>query len=151
MKDTNFDAKITDLKYHINGLMPETICQSFIRFFEDNEQSSGPEQSYKYQEKKIVRDNFKCMNLSELRNLDKKFVKPFDVAKQYLAICISNYVLHIQNKICPTFSDKLINKTSNIRILRYQEGENIKDHSDVADNIRASCTINLNENYQGGS
>jgi len=150
MKDTNFDAKITDLKYHINGLMPETICQSFVRFFEDNEQSSGTEQSYKYQEKKMVRDNFKCINLSELRNLDKKFVKPFDVAKKYLAISISNYVLHIQNKICPTFSDKLINKTSNIRILRYQEGENIKDHSDVADNIRASCTINLNEDYEGG-
>ena len=56
MKDTNFDAKITDLKYHINGLVPETICQSFIRFFEDNEQSSRPEQSYKYQEKKIIKD-----------------------------------------------------------------------------------------------
>ena len=30
-----FDPKILDLKYHINGLMPETICQSFIRFFQE--------------------------------------------------------------------------------------------------------------------
>jgi|TARA_Y100000361_G_scaffold151055_1_gene167752 hypothetical protein len=145
-----FDPKILDLKYHINGLMPETICQSFIRFFEENVDSSMPEQSYKYKEKKMMRDNFNCINLSELRNVDEKFVKPFEVAKQYIGICISNYVLHVQNKICPTFSDKLINKTSNIRILRYEEGENIKDHCDVGPLERASITINLNEDYEGG-
>ena len=45
-----YDPKILDLKYHINGLMPETICQSFIKFFEENVDSSTPEQSYKYKE-----------------------------------------------------------------------------------------------------
>ena len=145
-----FDPKILDLKYHINGLMPETICQSFIRFFEENVDSSMPEQSYKYKEKQVMKDNFKCINLSQLRNVNEKFVKPFEVAREYISICISNYVLHVQNKICPTFSDKLINKTSNIRILRYEEGENIKDHCDVGPLERASITINLNEDYEGG-
>ena len=69
-----FDPKILDLKYHINGLMPETICESFVKFFEENVDSSTPEQSYKYKEKKMMRDNFNCINLSQLRNVDEKFV-----------------------------------------------------------------------------
>tara|TARA_R100001509_G_scaffold134342_1_gene87907 strand:+ start:530 stop:1117 length:588 start_codon:yes stop_codon:yes gene_type:complete len=145
-----FDSKILDLKYHVNGLMTETVCQFFIKFFEQNVGLSSSEQSYKYKEKKRVEDSFKCINLSELKNTDNKFIKPFDLAREYIGICVSNYVSHIQNKICPTFSDRLINRTSNIRILRYQKGENIKDHSDVGPHTRASITINLNEDYEGG-
>lgn len=29
-----FDHKITELKYHIDGLMPKAICDSLINFFE---------------------------------------------------------------------------------------------------------------------
>ena len=36
------------------------------------------------------------------------------------------------------------------RILKYEKGQSIKDHSDVGGNIRASCTLNLNEDYEGG-
>ena len=40
--------------------------------------------------------------------------------------------------------------TNNIRIIKYEVGQQIKDHSDVAENIRGSLTINLNDNYEGG-
>jgi len=59
--------------------------------------------------------------------------------------------LYIKSKkISPTFSDRPIKSTQNIRILKYGVGECIKDHTDVAENMRASCTLNLNENYEGG-
>jgi predicted 2-oxoglutarate/Fe(II)-dependent dioxygenase YbiX len=64
---------------------------------------------------------------------------------------IANYVLHIKTKkICPDFNDILIKSSYNIRILKYNVGSFISDHSDVDKNIRASCTLNLNEDYEGG-
>ena len=63
---------------------------------------------------------------------------------------ITNYVLHVQKNICPTYDDSLIRKSSNIRILKYDVGECIKDHTDVSPLNRASCTLNLNEDYEGG-
>ena len=33
---------------------------------------------------------------------------------------------------------------------QYKKGQFIKDHVDVDDSIRASCTLNLNQDYEGG-
>jgi predicted 2-oxoglutarate/Fe(II)-dependent dioxygenase YbiX len=71
---------------------------------------------------------------------------------------IANYVLYIKSKkISPTFSDILINSSHNIRILKYKKGQSIKDHTDlnikvnnIDVNVKASCTLNLNEDYEGG-
>ena len=64
---------------------------------------------------------------------------------------IANYVLYIKTKkICPDFNDRLIKSSDNIRILKYSVGSYISDHSDVGGPIRASCTLNLNEDYEGG-
>ena len=63
---------------------------------------------------------------------------------------ITNYVLHIQKTICPTFTNNLIANSHNVRILKYDKGQFIKDHCDVNGSIRASCTLNLNEDYEGG-
>ena len=40
--------------------------------------------------------------------------------------------------------------TDNIRIIKYEVGQQITDHSDVGETIRGSLTINLNDNYEGG-
>ena len=40
--------------------------------------------------------------------------------------------------------------TNNIRIIKYEVGQFIKDHSDITQNIRGSLTINLNDDYEGG-
>jgi len=49
----NFDPKITDLKFHINKLVPENMCKYFINFYEDNAKYSFVETSYKYKTNKI--------------------------------------------------------------------------------------------------
>ena len=146
----NLEAKISDLKFHIDGLVPKDVCKYLIDFYENNIDYAFPESSYKYKTKRLEQDNFKCLNLSQLCLEDKKYEKPLEVASNYISITITNYVLHIQKNICPTFDPRLISKSNNIRILKYAEGQSIKDHCDVGGTIRASCTLNLNEDYEGG-
>jgi hypothetical protein len=146
----SFDAKISDLKFHINGLVPKDVCNYFINFYEKNNQYAILENSYKYQTKKFEEDNYKCINLSECSLQNDIFIEPLQLAKKYISIMITNYVFYIKRNICPTFSKYLINNSFNIRILKYNTGQYIKDHTDVGSLTRASCTLNLNENYEGG-
>tara|TARA_R100000664_G_C2748630_1_gene136047 strand:- start:1245 stop:1844 length:600 start_codon:yes stop_codon:yes gene_type:complete len=151
MKETNFNARIIDLKYHINGLVPTNVCNAFIEFFEQNKSKTGREGSYKYKENSYAEDNFSCLNLTKESLTDSSFIDPLNVAKKYITIMVQNYVLYIQNKFCPSFNNLLISNSHNIRILKYETGQCIKDHADVGlDYNRASCTLNLNENYEGG-
>tara|TARA_R110000851_G_scaffold36119_1_gene94513 strand:+ start:2273 stop:2881 length:609 start_codon:yes stop_codon:yes gene_type:complete len=146
----SFDVKVSDLKFHVNGLVPKDVCKYFINFYENNTDYAFSEGSYKYKTKKREEDNFKCLNLSLLYLKNQKYKKPLELAKTYISIMITNYVLHIQKNICSTFDQKLISKSNNIRILKYEKGQCITDHTDVDGTIRASCTLNLNEDYTGG-
>ena len=83
-----------------------------IALYEDNKELAGEERSYKYQTKTIEMDNFGCLNLSKN---SEKFLQPLNLAKKYIGIMITNYVLHIQKNICPTFDQRLISKTNNIK------------------------------------
>ncbi len=146
-----YDHKISDLKYRINGLVPKNICQNLIEIFEKYPELYLTEVSYKYKTKKAEVDNFKCLNLSTIKNPNEDILYALAVAKQYINTMIINYVSYIKSKkISPTFSDHLINASENIRILKYEKGQYIKDHCDVNYRTRASCTLNLNEDYEGG-
>ena len=145
------EHKISDLKYRINGLVPVNVCRKIIDIFEKYPELSFTEESYKFKTNKHEMDNFKSLNLSAINNPNEDILYALNNARIYIGTMIANYVLHIKSKkISPTFSDKLISSSSNIRILKYDVGQSIKDHSDVGENIRASCTLNLNEDYEGG-
>ena len=143
-------GKIEDCMFRINSLVPKDVCEYFVKIFKDNTHKAFTENSYKFKDKIIKEDNFKCLNLSILEKTDSSFKKPHDLAKRFISIMITNYVLHIQKKICPSYDNSFFQTTNNIRILRYKVGENIQDHSDVSAGHRGSCTLNLNENYEGG-
>ena len=146
----SFNHKITDLKFHIDKLVPKDVCKYFIDVYENNTKHSTTEFSYKFETKKFEDDNFTCINLTTLSLEDNNFIKPLELAKRYINIMITNYVMHIKNKMCHTFDATLICNSYNVRILKYEKGQCIKDHSDVGGSIRASCTLNLNEDYEGG-
>ncbi len=151
----SYDHKISDLKYRINGLVSKDVCKRIIDIFEKHPkkfgEEYGSESSLKFKTLKIEKDNFKSLNLSAIKNPTNEIEYALNEAKRYIAIMIANYVLHIKTKkICPDFNDILIKSSYNIRILKYNVGSFINDHSDVDKNIRASCTLNLNEDYEGG-
>jgi|TARA_R100001163_G_C5051378_1_gene188167 hypothetical protein len=142
--------KISDLKFRIDKLVPVDICKYFIDFYEKNTEHAETEASYKHQIKSITRDNYNCINLTKLYEKDKNFSRPLNLAKMYIKLMITNYTIYIQKEICPTYDMNVISDSYNIRILKYEKGQSIKDHIDVAGSIRASCTLNLNEDYEGG-
>ena len=146
------EVKIKDLKYRINGLVPKEICDYFITFYKEHENKSSTvrEESYKFKSNTIEMDNFNSLNLSEISLIDDSFKEPLEIAKKYIAIMITNYVFYIQKNICPTFNMDYVTQSQNIRILKYKKGEFIGDHSDMDKYVRASCTLNLNEDYEGG-
>ena len=147
----SYNHKISDLKHRINALVPKDVCKKIIDIYEKYPELNGKEQSYKYQTKKDEVDNFKSLNLSKINNPNEDITWALNTAKNYINIIVINYVAYIKSKgISPTFGHNLINSTDSIRILKYEEGQCIKDHSDVAGTTRASCTLNLNEDYEGG-
>tara|TARA_R100001143_G_C3334731_1_gene121222 strand:+ start:59 stop:658 length:600 start_codon:yes stop_codon:yes gene_type:complete len=146
-----YNHKIADLKYRINGLVPENLCKKFINLIEKYPELCIRESSYKYQTEKTEEDNYRCLNLSRIKNPNDEVLECFAIANQYINIMVTNYVLYIKSqKIGPTFTNHMIDASQDVRILKYKEGECIKDHADVDLRIRASCTLNLNENYEGG-
>ena len=144
------ETKIKDLIFKNKNLMLKEDCNYFINLFKNNISKTEPEQSYKFKEKKILTDNFQCLNLSQMAFENKNFLEPLKLAGHYISRMVLNYGEYLKKEICPTYDILNIVYTQNIRIIRYKKGELIKDHTDVAKNIRASCTLNLNEEYEGG-
>ena len=74
----------------------------------------------------------------------------FNLILKYLKIVLVNHAMYVRNNLCPTYENTFMTHTDNIRIIKYDVGQLIKDHSDVTQNIRGSLTINLNDDYEGG-
>ena len=155
----SYDYKISDLKYRINGLVPKEVCEYFIKVFEENPDFIEKENSYKFKSNRSEQDDYLALNLSNSTLKDKKFKVVLNRALFYINIMMQNYVLYIKNGISPDFSDVFFKHTNAVRILKYNTGAFIKDHSDsghdhvdVAGTLtRGSCTLNLNEDYEGGT
>tara|TARA_R100000657_G_C4683304_1_gene134415 strand:- start:2041 stop:2628 length:588 start_codon:yes stop_codon:yes gene_type:complete len=146
----SYNHKISDLIYEIPNLLPKDACKDLIDHYEEFSHLAWSETSLKYKTGQKSTDNFRCLNLSQFRFENKKIKEKWDLIMFYINIMVTNYVIYIRKDICPTFRSNNIGKTDNIRIIKYKEGEFIGDHSDLDLTIRGSCTINLNEDYEGG-
>ena len=145
----NYDHKIIDLKYHIKGLINKKTCNEFIKFYEANKNLATPESSYKFDYDDKLQDNCNFLNLSKhTDNLD--FKEPYEIIIKYLKIVLNNYQIYIKDNFCPSYKNIFMTHTDNIRIIKYEVGQSIKDHTDVDPGIRGSLTINLNDDYEGG-
>ena len=125
----SYNHKIIDLKYRINKLVPKTTCERLINIFEKyvSEPIYGTENSYKFKEDEIIRDNYMALQLSKVTNPTKDITWALETAKNYINIMVINYVNHIkQTKICPTFTNFAMHSTHNVRILKYQKGREFK-------------------------
>lgn len=146
------NLKIKDLIYRQNNLVPKDKCKYFVDTFEKYKNKATFESSLKYleEEKHYQKvDNYKCLNLSKLYD-NQEIKEAADLAVFYISLMVLNYTIFLKSNISKAITDKFIRSTSNIRILKYSEGEQIVDHLDTDHSKRASCTLNLNENYEGG-
>ena len=143
------DLKIIDQIRLVPNVLSQEECQLLINYFEKNQQDAATESSgkiYENRESGFYReeDNFAAL----LLNTDSEALR---ICLKGIKVCLINYLMF--QKI--NFSKSLIpffwSHTNNIRLLRYREGEEIKDHLDMNDQNRMSCSINLNDNYEGGA
>ena len=144
---------IRQLIYRQEKLITKNQCAYFIDFFEKHVDKSTTEESIKYKvegEIKREEDNFLSLNLSRLYK-EPAFKEAADIAFSLINTMVLNYTQYLKINITTAIVFDYMQKTNNIRIMRYEEGQEIKDHLDIGGaNHRASCTINLNSNYEGG-
>lgn len=146
------ELKIKDLIFKQKNFMKKEDCIFLINIFEKYISLTTKEGSFKYIEGKIPQretDNFKCLNLS-LNTEIKEIEKALEIAVYYIFLMVKKYHVFLKENISSAIPIDWMNGTSNVRILKYSIGEQIKDHLDVNLTNRVSCTINLNEDYEGG-
>lgn len=143
------DLKIIDQIRLIPNILSKEECQLLINYFEKNQQDAILEESGKLYENKASGfhrevDNFKALKL----NTDSEALR---ICLKGIKVCLINYLMFQKINFSKSLIPYFWSHTNNIRILRYREGEEIKDHLDMSDEIRMSCSINLNDNYEGGA
>ena len=145
-----------DLIYRLNGLVPKKSCEYFISAFENNIELTSSEASLKYggeQHEKKIADKYLALPLHS--HLNNKELKPvYDLVCVYLETALLNYVSHLKKYVCSSIVKAAYNYPVAVRILRYETGDQILDHTDSTVNtwrpIYAACTLNLNNDYTGG-
>lgn len=143
------DVKIIDQIKLLPNVLSKEECDYLINFFKKNQSKANSESSLKYLEKEFkheyMKDNFKCVSC--MNGLDDKALQ---IAVKGLQTMILNYVIFQKTTFSKMLEPTFFCSSDNIRVLRYGEGEEIIDHLDMSEEIRMSCSINLNEDYEGG-
>jgi predicted 2-oxoglutarate/Fe(II)-dependent dioxygenase YbiX len=146
------DLKIKELIYRKDKLVSKEDCLYFINIFEKYINLTSSEESIKYiegQNHKIEKDNYKVLNLSRLSE-NQEIKQVLNLSIKYIGQIIKEYVEYLKLNISSAIDARYMNSTSHVRILKYETGHFIKDHLDTDLDHRASCTLNLNEEYEGG-
>jgi hypothetical protein len=124
---------IRQLIYRQEKLITKNQCAYFIDFFEKHVDKSTTEESTKYKvegEIKREEDNFLSLNLSRLYN-EPGFKEVADIAFSLINTMVLNYTQYLKINITTAIVFDYMQKTNNIRIMRYKEGQEIKDHLDI--------------------
>lgn len=146
----SYDFKITDLIFNYKKLVPNYFCEEMIDLFENNIDIHEQESSFKFKTNKFEQDNYRVFNIFKYLNRPN-FKKLTMLTHEYVKIILNDYKKYIKDSgICKNFETIHIEDSEYLRLLRYDKGNYIKDHTDQNSHIRGSISINLNDNYEGG-
>jgi len=144
----NNDIKLFDLLLHIPNYLSKRDCESLINYYNKVESeklsyyetSMAPEGVYK-------KASFKCIEVDDPNSVEFGILRfaVVDLVKKYCDYLESFNSFH--NYSIRTGSFNYVHK---YRLLKYGEGSSIHQHSDHGPFGYGSCTINLNEDYEGG-
>jgi hypothetical protein len=142
------DIKLFDLLLHIPNYMSKRDCESLMKHYDEietkkssfYEASMAPEGIRK-------RSTFTCVELVEPQSIELNLLRfaVVDLVKKYHEYLESFNSFHMYN-----IKKGCFNYVHKYRILKYIKGASIHAHSDHAPYGYGSCTINLNEDYEGG-
>ena len=140
------DIKLFDLLMYIPNYLSKDKCNQLINYYNKNQQyqayesSLDPNGEHKQSTFKCIEVIPQCEEVILLRNSVADLVSKY---KTYLQ-SFNSFHDYIQANDCFNYVHKY-------RILKYDVGTSIHQHSDHDILTYGSCTINLNDDYEGGA
>ncbi len=137
--------KFTDLIYIKRGLLSEAQCNRLIKEAEERAGDSVYEHSTNAITGVIEKSSFECVELTPPSD-------NFDLIHQATKQMIKEWVPYLDSFKAfnlPVYTQNL-NYSHSHRLLKYKVGSKIHPHTDWNHLAFASCTVNLNDNYEGG-
>jgi len=145
--------QLIDLALHIPNFVPEEICDKVIDFYESQtEDRKFFEISYNQEHDDNVESSGLCMEVFKEDSI-------YENVHEYSGKGIVEWLKHINNFGCfePDTLSLLTQCSHKYRIIKYYDGMNIHQHTDVGDYLngktnRGSCTLNFSDvnDYEGG-
>jgi hypothetical protein len=145
--------QLIDLALHVPNFVPPDICDEAIEFYESQSKDRKFfEQSYTQEAGKNVKSSGFCLKIHNEDDVYKNI-------HEYSGKGIIEWLKHINSFGCfePHTLSLLTQCSHKYRIIKYSEGMNIHQHTDVGDGLngktrRGSCTLNFSDtnDYEGG-
>lgn len=136
---------MTDQILVIPKLLEDHECDSFIKYYESHKIASGIEHSLNANTGEFQDAEFRAVSIPE--NLEL-----YNLAHKKMESALNGWVSHLST--FNAFNIKVLKSSlkypHKIRVLKYKEGSSIHPHTDFFDFCYASCTLNLNDSYEGG-
>lgn len=143
---------LIDLACKIEGFLTPQACDNLINFYEENSDKAGVECSTNTLTRQTEVSSFTCVTPDEGSIEDTS-------CKEIFTRCVDEWLKYLEqfNVVDTPELFALCSKVYSYRVLKYDVGQSIHPHTDVADHgygalLRASCTVNLSDHseYTGG-
>jgi hypothetical protein len=144
----NNDIKLFDLLLHIPNYLSKRDCEALIKYYNKVESEKLSYYEHSTTPEGVTKDSsFRCIEVIDPNILEFGVLRfaVVDLVKKYRAHLESFNSFHTHNIRTGAF-----NYVHKYRLLKYSEGSSIHQHTDHAPFGYGSCTINLNEDYEGG-
>ena len=138
------DIKLTDLILHVPNFLTQDQCDLLIEEFEKRKSEADLEHC-----------NEATTNIDTYSSYHRVILQSgtpaFDLIQKSTETMIKRYMLYLD-----TFNSFHIGIRESMlyshmyRLLKYEKGAKIHQHTDHDPYIYGSCTFNLNDNYEGG-
>lgn len=145
----NNDIKLFDLLLHIPNYLAKRDCDALIKYYQQHEATNGSHyESSMTPDGEHKRSSFKCIDIRDANSIELKILKfsVHDIIEKY-----NEYLKSFNSFHTTSLRFGSHNYVHKYRILKYSKGSSIHPHSDHAAYGYGSCTINLNEDYEGGA
>ncbi len=139
------DIKLSDLIFVVKNALTEDQCNSLIDEYELRSASAVQESCIHAVTNKMTTSTFKRVELiPDTEN--------FSVVHNHTNKIIEDWITYLEDfKAFHTTALKKSLRFSHMhRLMKYEVGEWIHPHVDWEEMIHASCTISLNDDYEGG-
>jgi hypothetical protein len=142
----NDDIKLFDLLLHIPNYLPKKDCQLLMNYY-DSVKNTAQYEASTTPKGEFKQSSFECIELTNPNSLELNILRysVHDIIKKYIKYLKSFDSFHEYSLEHGSF-----NYAHKYRILKYRTGSSIHPHSDHGPYGYGSCTINLNEDYEGG-